>query len=219
MKLTLIWRVVALTVIPFSVTAQSDEGLAECAAVEDTLLRLACYDELASSAGLEPPPVIAIPEAYADRSQDTPERAAELPATGEWMESVERDSDGDPTAVSLSSWAIAGASTEGYAISMTISCRRGRTSLSVRWVDYLGSWTEIATRIGVEPAGTREWNLSGDGRSAFYPGRTLAFIENMAEAGSVSFEVTPYSKRPVIADFDTSGLGDALAPWRQMCRR
>ena len=139
MNLKLPWQIGFLAIIPLYAIAQTDEGLAECAAVDDTLRRLACYDELASSVGLEPPEVIAIPEAYAYRPDDSPERAVDLPATGEWAETVATDADGEPTSVSLSSWAVAGASTEGYAISMTISCRRGRTSLSVGWQDYLGS--------------------------------------------------------------------------------
>ena len=219
MKLTLTWQILSLAVLSFSANAQPEQGLADCAAIDDTLRRLACYDELASSVGLEPPPVIAIPEAYANRTDDSPDLAADLPATGEWTTSVEADSDGDPTAVALSSWAVAGASTEGYAISLTISCRRGRTTLSVRWEDYLGSWADISTRIGTEEAGTRQWNLSTDGRSAFYPGRTLALIEDLVEAGSVTFGVTPYSRTAITADFDTSGLGAAFDPWRQICRR
>ncbi len=211
------WAVGIFAVLPFSAGAQTEQGLADCAEIEDTLPRLACYDELASSVGLEPPEVVAIPEAYASRIVDMPSSASELPATGEWTVSV--DADGDPVSVSFSSWAVSGASTEGYAIAMTISCRRGRTSLSVRWEDYLGSWASISTRIGNEEAGTRDWNLSTDGRSAFYPARTVAFITDIIEAGSVSFEVTPFARTAVAARFDTSGLGEAFDPFRQLCRR
>jgi hypothetical protein len=219
MIFALTWLSLTLALSPFAANAQSDQGLAECASVDDTLRRLACYDEYASSTGLEPPPVIAIPEAYANRTDDSPERAMDLPATGEWTTSTELDSDGVPTSVALSSWAVAGASTEGYAISMTVSCRRGRTTLSVHWEDYLGSWANISTRIGADEAGTRQWNLSIDNRSAIYPGRTLVLIGNLIEAGSASFRVKPYAKTEVIAEFDTSGLGAAFEPWREICRR
>ncbi len=209
----------SLAALPLTAGAQTEQGLADCAEIEDTLSRLACYDELASSVGLEPPEVIAIPAAYAPQADDTPATAAEIPATGEWTVSVESDDDGDPAAVSLASWAVSGASTEGYAIAMTISCRRGRTSVSVRWEDYLGSWADITTRIGAEDTNVRRWNLSTDGRSSFYPSRTLSFIEQIIDAGSVSFEVTPYVKNAISAEFDTSGLGEAFDPWRQICRR
>ena len=219
MKLTWAWSIAVLAAMPCSVGAQTEQGLADCAEVDDTLQRLACYDELASSVGLEPPEVIAIPAAYALQRDEAPASAGEIPATGEWTVSVETDSDGDPSAVSLASWAVSGASTEGYAISLTISCRRGRTALSVRWQDYLGSWTDITTRIGTERSNMRRWNLSSDGRSSFYPSRTLTFIADIVEAGSVSFEVTPYVKPLVVAEFDTSGLGEAFAPWGEICRR
>ncbi len=219
MKVTWAWSIAALAAMPCSAGAQAEQGLADCAEVDDTLQRLACYDELASSVGLEPPEVIAIPAAYARQRDEAPASAGEIPATGEWTVSVETDSDGDPSAVSLASWAVSGASTEGYAISLTISCRRGRTALSVRWQDYLGSWTDITTRIGTERSNMRRWNLSSDGRSSFYPSRTLTLIADIVEAGSVSFEVTPYVKPLVVAEFDTSGLGEAFAPWGEICRR
>ena len=219
MKLTWAWSIAVLAAMPCSASAQAEQGLADCAEVDDTLQRLACYDELASSVGLEPPEVIAIPAAYALQRDEAPASVGEIPATGEWTVSVETDSDGDPSAVSLASWAVSGASTEGYAISLTISCRRGRTALSVRWQDYLGSWTDITTRIGTERSNMRRWNLSSDGRSSFYPSRTLTFIADIVEAGSVSFEVTPYVKPLVVAEFDTSGLGEAFAPWGEICRR
>ncbi len=219
MKLMCAWSIAVLAASPCAAGAQAEQGLADCAEVDDTLQRLACYDELASSVGLEPPEVIAIPAAYALQRDEAPASAGEIPATGEWTVSVDSDSDGDPTAVTLSSWAVSGASTEGYAISLTITCQRGRTALSVRWQDYLGSWTDVTTRIGTERPNMRRWNLSTDGRSSFFPGRTLSFIASLIEAGSVSFEVTPYVKPLVVAEFDTSGLGEAFAPWGEICRR
>ena len=35
----------------------------------------------------------------------------------------------------------------------------------------------------------------------------------------MSFEVTPYVEQSVVAEFDTSGLGEAFAPWGEICRR
>ena len=205
--------------VPAMATSQVEDGLSACVDVEDTLRRLACYDELAASIGLAPPEVVPIPEAYAVREDDTPPTVDELPERGIWEATVENNDDGEPVAVRLLSWAISGASTEGYAISMTISCRRGRTSLSIRWEDYLGSWTSISARLDDERARTREWNLSTDGRSSFYSGRTFAFINDMIQADVATFEVTPYARAAVTAQFDTSGLGESFEPWRGLCRR
>jgi len=199
--------------------AQVEDALSACADVDDTLQRLACYDELAASVGLSPPEVVPIPEAYVPREDETPPTVDELPERGVWETTVENDDDGEPVAVRLHSWAISGASTEGYAISMAISCRRGRTSLSIRWEDYLGSWTSIAAVLDEERVGRREWGLSNDGRSSFYSGRTVAFINDMIDADVATFEVTPYARTLVTAQFDTSGLGDAFEPWRGLCRR
>jgi type VI secretion system protein VasI len=202
-----------------SASAQIEDGLAACADVGDTLARLACYDELATSAGHEPPEVVPIPEAFAGRGDDGPPRPDELPERGIWETGVEYDEDSEPVAVNISSWAVAGASTEGYAVSIAIACRRGRTSLSIRWEDYLGSWTRVSAMLGDGRPRTRDWNLSSDGRSSFYPQRTVAFIDDLIATDRATFEVTPYSRSPVVVQFDTSGLGEAFEPWRELCRR
>ncbi len=100
---------------------------------------------------------------------------------------------------------------------MVIRCRRKKTDLYVRWQDYLGSWAYVRTRVGDDDIGTRQWNLSTDGRATFYPRGAVEFIENVIEAGSVQFEVTPYVKTAVTAVFDTSELGDAIGSLREAC--
>lgn len=192
------WRVGVLALFPFTVCAQSEPGMAQCAAIVDSSERLACYDEQAISLGFEVTALIVVPP-------------------GTWTASADSNAADNPSTVTVTSTAVSGTSSEGDAISMVIRCRRNKMDLYVRWYDYLGSWAYIRTRVGDDDIGTRQWNLSTDGQSTFYPRRAVDFIEDVIEAGSVQFEVTPYVKTAVIAVFDTSELADALGPLREAC--
>ncbi|MCZ6476065.1 MAG: type VI secretion system-associated protein TagO [Gammaproteobacteria bacterium] len=198
MQVTQTWRIVVLALFPFTVCAQSEQGMAQCVAITNSLDRLACYDEQAISLGFEVTALIVI-------------------EPGTWAVSEVSNTAADPSSVTITSTAVSGTSSEGDAISMVIRCRRKKTDLYVRWEDYLGSWAYVRTRVGDDDLGTRQWNLSTDGQSTFYPRGAVNFIENVIEAGRVEFEVTPYVKTAVIVVFDTSELGDAIGPLREAC--
>lgn len=198
MQFTRTWRVGVLALFPFTVCAQSEQSLAQCAAIMGDSERLACYDEHAISLGIEV-------------------TALSVLEPGLLTVSAEPTAAGNPSTVTVTSNAVSGTSSEGAVISMVIRCRRNKTDLYIRWQDYLGSWAYVRTRVGDNDVGTRQWNLSTDGRTSFYPRRAEDFIEDLMAAGRVEFEITPYVKSTVTAVFDTSELGEAIGPLREAC--
>ncbi len=199
-----------LALCPFTVYAQSDQAMAQCAAITDSLERLACYDEQAISLGLEVTALKLIEPGTLTVSTDvnTVADASTEPSA---------EPSAEPSVVTVTSYAVSGTSSEGDAISMVIRCRRNETDLYVRWQDYLGSWAYVRTRVGDDDRGRRQWNLSADGHSSYYPRGTENLILDVIEAGSVEFEITPYVKELVTAVFDLSELGDAIVPLREAC--
>ncbi len=200
------WRIGVLALLPFTVCAQTEQSMAQCVAIMDDLERLACYDEHAISVGLEVTALIPIEPGTLTVSTDV-NTAADPSA----------NPSAEPSTVTITSYSVSGTSSEGDAITMVMRCRRNRTELYIRWRDYLGSWAYVRTRVGDDDRGTRQWNLSADARSSYYPRGTVGFIEDMIEAGSAEFEVTPYVQDPVTAVFDMSELGNAIGPLREAC--
>lgn len=200
------WRIGVLALLPFTVCAQTEQSMAQCVAIMDDLERLACYDEHAISVGLEVTALIPIEPGTLTVSTDV--NTAADPSANPSTE---------PSTVTITSYPVSGTSSEGDAITMVMRCRRNRTELYIRWQDYLGSWAYVRTRVGDDDRGTRQWNLSADARSSYYPRGTVGFIEDMIEAGSAEFEVTPYVQDPVTAVFDMSELGNAIGPLREAC--
>ena len=200
------WRIGVLALLPFTVCAQTEQSMAQCVAIMDDLERLACYDEHAISVGLEVTALIPIEPGTLTVSTDV-NTAADPSA----------NPSAEPSTVTITSYPVSGTSSEGDAITMVMRCRRNRTELYIRWQDYLGSWAYVRTRVGDDDRGTRQWNLSADARSSYYPRGTVGFIEDMIEAGSAEFEVTPYVQDPVTAVFDMSELGNAIGPLREAC--
>ena len=204
------WRIGVLALLPFTVCAQTEQSMAQCAAITDDSERLACYDEHAISLGLEVTALIPIEPGTLMVSTDS--NTAADPSTD-----PSSNPSTEPSTVTITSYAVSGTSSEGDAITMVIRCRRNRTDLYIRWQDYLGSWAYVRTRVGDDDRGTRQWDLSADARSSYYPRGTVGFIEDLIEASSVEFEVTPYVQDPVTAVFDMSELGDAISPLREAC--
>ncbi len=200
------WRIGVLALLPFTVCAQTEQSMAQCATITDDSERLACYDEHAISLGLEVTALIPIEPGTLIVSTDS--NTAADPSSNPSTE---------PSTVTITSYPVSGTSSEGDAITMVIRCRRNRTDLYIRWRDYLGSWAYVRTRVGDDDRGTRQWDLSADGRSSYYPRGTVGFIEDLIEASSVEFEVTPYVQDPVTAVFDMSELGNAIGPLREAC--
>ncbi len=198
MQITQTWRIGVLALFPFTVCAQSEQSLAQCAAMMGDSERLACYDEQAISLGIEVAALVVL-------------------EPGVLTVSAEPTAAGDPSNVTVTSNAISGTSSEGAVISMVIRCRSNKTELYIRWQDYLGSWAYVRTRVGDNDIGRRQWNLSTDGRTTFYPRRAEDFIEDVIAAGRVEFEITPYVKSAVTAVFDTTELGEAIEPLREAC--
>ncbi len=210
MQVTQTWRIGVLALLPFTVCAQTEQSMAQCAAMTESSERLACYDEHAISLGLEVTALKLIEPGTMTVSADS-NIGADPSADPSTSPSTE------PSTVTITSYAVTGTSSEGAAISMVIRCRRNRTDLYVRWQDYLGSWAYVRTRVGDDDRGTRQWNLSADARSSYYPRGVESLIEDVIEAGSVQFEVTPYVKDSVTAVFDMSELGEAIGPLREAC--
>ena len=175
--------------------------IAKCAAVEGSLTRLNCYDQLAESLGL------------------TPETTtlSSGPGEGNWRVSIDTNPIDDSRTVVLALTADEVSSTYGEPISLILRCQSNNTEVYINWNSYLGSEADVTTRVGDAPAQTRRWPLSTDSKATFYPGGDISFINSLMESDQFVAQVTPYSESPVTAVFNTAGLEKAVEPLRETC--
>lgn len=125
--------------------------------------------------------------------------------------------DDSPTVV-LRLEASTGSSRLGERPSLILRCMQNETDVYVNWNDYLGSDAiSVTSRLGRAESQTSRWGLSTDNTSTFYPGRTTAFIREIAAVDTLVLNTTPYNESPVTAVFDVRGLSAELAPLQRAC--
>lgn len=181
--------------------AEVDKDLAVCAAMTNSVARLACFDSLASERGAAP-----------SSDSTTPD------GSGKW----ETSTDTDPLTDKAIHYAIleadSGVGRLGRKPTMIIRCKDNRTEMFITWNSYLGSDSISTTyRIDKQPAQKSGWSLSTDKRAAFFPGSPVPTLKQLEGSTSFVANVTPYNESPVTAVFDTTGAEKALADIRKGC--
>lgn len=186
--------------IPLSLAEISDSEFAGCAVVKGDLARLECFDSLAVEKNL-------------DGRQTIP---TDIDGKGKWNVGVDTNPIDDSRTVNLVLRADSGASRFGEAVFLVARCQSNSTDLYINWNEYLGSEANVLTRVGSSKAVTKSWSMSTDSQATFHR-RPIGFLKKMLGVNSLVAQITPYSKSPVTAIFDTTGLTNAITPLRETC--
>lgn len=187
-------------ILPLTAYAVEDQEIATCAAIENDLTRLACFDSVASSNSLAP------------RVEQK-----EVKDAGQWIINTDVDPLNDENIHYAILPASEGESRYRKPISLTVRCSKSNTELYINWNDFLGREAVTALRVDKDKAATKSWSLSTDKQSAFYPGSPVKILKRIAESSTVVANVTPYNSSPVTAVFDTSGANVAFTDIRKAC--
>ena len=190
-----------LTLLPVPSYSQDPEALGKCAAVENDIARLQCYDSLAASVG--------------GTNDSAP--AASSAAVGSWIVQDDTNPIDDTRTVVLALLSASGTNRRGSPIGLLLRCQSGETSLYINWRDYLGSEANVLLRVGDEEASTRRWSLSTDSQATFAPGNNRELIERLLTVDRLVAQVTPYSESPITAVFELAGIQEAILPLRETC--
>ncbi len=179
-----------------------DKDVAKCAAVENSVQRLSCYDTLADDHDLSKKTV-----------------ATPIEGKGKWSTSTKTDPLNDQSIYVAALVAESGQGRFGEQIVMIVRCNKNTTDLYINWESFLGTEEAIVThRVGKEKAVRQAWTVSTDHQSSFYPVSPVSVLKKMATADSFVVSVTPYSESPVTATFDISGAENALTDIRKGCK-
>ena len=175
--------------------------VATCAAEENSVVRLSCYDALATVSGLAP------------RTE-----RVDAPKAGAWYVSKNVDPLNDQTVHFAMLDSNTGRGRYGGRVSLTVRCKDNLTELYINWNSYLGNDRAAVThRVDKDEAVRSQWALSTDRKAAFFPGSPVPTLKRLVESSSFVANVTPYGESPVTATFDTAGADVALAELRKAC--
>lgn len=180
--------------------AQSYEA---CTKIEDNISRLNCYDDIA-----RPTDVVASPGDW-----KTVTRLSKIDDTQNVFVSLESTND-------VSSKYRSGDA--GPAL-LTLRCVENTTSLHIRMNNHFladsGGFGVVTYRIERDDAKKKTFKESTDNSvlGLWNGGQSIPFIKALFGRSELLMQVTPFSESPEIAEFNITGIEDAVAPIRKSC--
>lgn len=175
-----------------------EEDLMKCVIKQDDVERLKCYDILASSV-------------------DSEKKMSNSPEMGKWLVEKKNNPIDDTQTATAVLFAESGKSKWGRPIALIVRCMSNKTELYINWNDYLGNTARVLTRIDDQKAVTKQWSLSTNKQSSFYPRGTISFLKEIESSNKLVAQTTPYNENPITAIFDIRGSKKALQPIRKYC--
>jgi len=176
-----------------SLDSQDDlkREIAKIAAIQNSVERLAAYDDLAAKLGVAPSSRV---------KKEEP---------GRWSIDVTTSPVDD-------SQTVAGALLADTSIdsgfgqkqpTLILRYKEGRITAYVDFDIFLGSDSIDATvRYGKGSAEMETWSISTDSKAAFYMGDAMGFMKRLSKVDTFLIRVTPYNESPVTVTFSPGGV-------------
>lgn len=175
--------------------------LAVCSTEKDSVKRLACFDGLATKAGVDSA------------------KTEAAPSKGKWDVQVNTSPVDDSKTVILR---LDGENSVSQRYTTTtptliLRCQEKHTEAYITFGFFLGSdSTEVTHRLDKQKAEEREWGISTDHQAMFAP-KPIDFIRKLLKAETLFLRVTPYGESPVSVSFNLTGLAESIKPLQDAC--
>lgn len=171
--------------------------MAKCAAIENSVERLAAYDKLAEKMGVASP------------------KSTVVTGMGKWRLQTDVSPIDDSKSYFLileSEDEVAGMFGTSYKPSLYIRFKEGVLEAYITYNTYIGTGeVDVTTRFDKNEAETESWGLSTDGKAVFAVYAT-SFIQSVVEAKTLVVRLTPYGESPITVSFDLRGIDKAIKP-------
>jgi type VI secretion system protein VasI len=174
--------------------------IAKCAAIDNQVLRLSCYDNLAQKYG-----------------QVAVTKSTSTMAKGSWKTSSKTDPLTDKTIHFARVEAQEGRGRNGDVVSLQVRCQDGTTEAYINWNSYLGmDQISVVSRIEKAQPVKSTWFISTDRKASFMP-QPVTTLKKFIDANTYIVNLTPYGENPVTAIFDISNADEAFKDIRKAC--
>jgi len=181
----------------------SIKEMAACSKVDGSVERLACFDSLSKKHGGLTKKEILEPE---DK--------------GKWVIRKDTSPIDDSEKVVLfvnSETPITNKFGKTSAPTMFLRCLENKTEVYIDFDSFIGTnRISVTTRVDKEKAKKERWGASSD-HNAIFARNNISFIKNMLNKDKLLIQLTPYGANTVMAEFDISGIENAIKPLRKAC--
>lgn len=197
---------VAGAVIAFSTVQSFAQDIAECAAINSELDRLACYDKA---------------------SGRTPDVVLKAGSHKNWTVREETSKITDQANVFLNTLSKEVFACDRYTdekARLVVRCMENTTAIMISSNCHLtssdySSYGHVDVRLDSDKSKTvrMQESTSSDTLGLWSGGRSIPFIKGMFGKRKMLARVTPYGQSASILEFDITGIEDEIAPLRKAC--
>jgi type VI secretion system protein VasI len=186
---------------------EPDRGMAGCAAIQNNINRLSCFDDLARARKVDAPEVVSAGE-------------------NNWSVTTETSKIDDSKNVFLqveSENEFEGKYGSNKKASIMIACRQGKTDLFFSFGDHFmadsGGYGDITVRIDRQKAINVSTIGSTDhGALGLWNGTGIKLIKSLFGKSKLLVVATPFSENSITVEFDVQGIEKAVSPLRKACK-
>lgn len=189
--------------------AQAETALDSCATIDADLDRLACYDKA---------------------SGRTPETTTTPPEeeTGSWHTNIEKSKFEDTTDVFLNVSSNSSVNCSSFSnpepVRLYLRCMENTTSMIIvtgncHLASGHGGYGQVDLRADDDKARTISMEASTDNRALglWRGSKAIPEIKRLLDKDTLLVRFTPFNKSPATAEFDISGVKNAIKPLREAC--
>ncbi len=209
----------AILMLTFSSSATADINIADynkCKTISSSLKRLLCYDDLTKTKVTAAPDLVPTTSASAKESLSRIEPIAEI-VKGEWQVSVDENQDDFTKNLATASIYATTSSPENITPRLILHCNSRNTRLYINWGTAVGDVDRYNIFIDNEKFPTPKWNTSRNKLITYYPRSILGKVKKMLQANQYSVEIEQKDGPNLKAEFDITGIDDAVEPIRYIC--
>jgi type VI secretion system protein VasI len=178
----------------------------ECVSIENDLDRLACYDRA---------------------SGRTPVASAPSVSTRNWSVEIEKSEFKDTTDVYMRTESLGSVQCNSYSgpetVTLLMRCKENTTSFFLsagcHFASGHGGYGNVEYRIDDRPAGKKGFTESTNNKALglWNGSKAIPFIKKLLGKERLLVRFTPYAQNPMTAEFNVSGIDEAIKPLRKAC--
>ncbi len=192
--------------VPGEASSEIDRDMAACAAVENSVDRLSCYDALATKRDVAAPKV------------DTERQ-------GDWKVTSETSKIDDSTNVFLtvdSDNSFPDRLSREKRATFYVVCREKSTDMFVymggMFLSDISGFGEVTYRVDKNKAKKINLTVSTNNEAlGLWRGSAVRFLKEVMNGRKLLLEVTPYNESSIAAEFNIAGMPEAIKPLRKAC--
>ncbi len=113
--------------------------------------------------------------------------------------------------------ANSGATDTAFLPLLTVHCNGTKTKTSINWGEPINKIRQVKIFIGDEQFHSRRWNLSKRKDISFYPNPSPYFLKQMSNNNKFEISLLLRKGEKKSANFDTTGMRQAIKPIRAAC--